>query len=98
LFTLRNIANDFVSQRFGFDNMQAGDIVASIYIAIAIAAPACSLLVDQDGRRVSVLVLTYLLGITIYTFLVCMPVCNKCYAIMVPSIGLGIFLGAMNFE
>ncbi len=95
-FTFTNLANDFVSQRFGFDNIEAGDIVASIYIAMAIAAPACGLLVDKYGRRVKVLVLACLLGIAIYTFLAFMPVCNKCYTIIFPLIGLGIFLGAYD--
>jgi len=95
-FTFTNIANDFVSKRFGFSNIAAGDLISSVYISMAIAAPVCGLLVDRYGRRVKVLAGACILGIGVYLLFGLLPNCNGCYTVLIPLIGLGIFLAGYD--
>ena len=95
-FTFTNVANDYIGKRFGFNTIEAGNLIIAIYVAMAISAPTCGLLVDKYGRRIKVLAAACILGIGIYVMFGFLPSCDKCYTVLIPLIGLGIFLGGYD--
>lgn len=95
-FTFTNIANDFISKRFGFDNIAAGDVLSSLYISMIFAAPVFGLYADKLAQRMRTVTASLILGVVIWVLFGFLPGCSQCFTVLIPLIGMGIFLGLFD--
>ena len=83
------LANDFYHVNYGFTNVEAGIIISMSFVFFAISGISIGKVIDNYGRRATILLYNSFLGAIglIYFFL--FPVCNRCISTVIPQILLG---------
>ena len=87
-----NISNAYVSNQFGFNTSDSGNIITLYYLVSMILTPIFGKLVDHYGKRVKLMILAIIIFAVTQIGLTLIPSCNGCSYPIFIFITLGIFI------
>jgi len=92
-FSLNAFTNNLYSTRYNFTNTEAGNIISSNFIALAISAALFGKIVDKYGQRVSLLMASSFIGLSGFLYFLIIPSGDKPFSSMIPQLVFGLQLG-----
>ena len=87
-----NISNAYVSNQFGFNTSDSGNIITLYYLVSMVLTPIFGKLVDHYGKRMQLMILAILIFAITQVGLTLIPSCNGCSYPIFIFIILGIFI------
>ena len=85
--------NDFYHTKYGFSNIEAGNIISINFVIMAISAALCGKIVDNYGYRASLLVISSIFGVGGFAYYFIFPTGVKPLSSILPQIFFGLQLG-----
>jgi len=90
-FSWLNIANKYLQLRFEFSSTQAGGLLVIPYGFAALLTPLFSWLVDKNGKKASLMIVSCAVLSFVHYYLAYIPDCHQCNSSLLPLFLYGLF-------
>ena len=87
-----NISNDYISERFGFNSSDSGNIITLYYVVSMALTPLFGRFVDKFGKRARLMLISSVIFIITLLGLTLIPDCNVCYYPIWVFLIMGIYM------
>jgi len=92
-FSLNAFTNNLYSTRYQFTNAEAGNIISTNFIVLAVSAAFIGKIVDKHGHRASLLTASSVFGLFGFLYFLIVPTGDKPFSSIIPQLIFGFQLG-----